>query len=97
MREKRIVFNNHPNIVLNTLLIKTDYFYTQFIVPRETFAKSPNEFIFIFQNESWGDIVHKFKQENIILNGGDLNRRHLLSLLHLRLTTFLLYLEADRI
>lgn len=51
--------------------------------------------IYKFVNLTWSEIKLKFQNLNIIITGGTNNKKHLFSLVHLKLAIFILCLEGD--
>jgi hypothetical protein len=52
--------------------------------------KNINQFIFMFHNRDYGDIVKNFAFFNIIVSGGSNTKKHILSPIQLRLARFLI-------
>jgi hypothetical protein len=52
--------------------------------------KNIHQFIFIFKNKDYGDIVAHLAIFNIILSGGSNTKKHILSPIQLRLSRFLI-------
>lgn len=52
--------------------------------------KNINQFIFIFKNRDYGDIVSNLALFNIIISGGSNTKKHILSPIQLRLARFLI-------
>jgi hypothetical protein len=88
--ERFKIYNKNINYKFNITVISTGFlFYDRGPLQTLVTEKVLKDTIFVFCKMSYNEIVGNFKQINVILSGGPVNKRHLLSPIQCRLHTFI--------